>query len=100
MRSISIADNQTIDVSIQDYALRDPLLFGDYRNVINKNEPRFYEDLLDYEAIYFLFQEVSTLLYVCKTFSFLSQKSICSFLIIPINIGIRLCKSIMNEWVH
>lgn len=54
----SCIGNQAIDISIHEYALRDPLLFGDYRNMINENEPRFYEDLLDYEAIYFLFQEV------------------------------------------
>lgn len=46
------------DEPICDYTLRDPLLFGDYRNAVNESEPRFYEDLLDYEAILFLFQEV------------------------------------------
>lgn len=46
-------------VTLTDYALRDPLLFGDYRNAVNESEPRFYEDLLDYKAIYFLFQEVN-----------------------------------------
>lgn len=45
-------------VDIVEYAMRDPCLFGDYRNAINEDEPRFYEDLLDYEAIYFLFQEI------------------------------------------
>lgn len=45
---------------ICDYTLRDPLLFGDYRNAVNESEPRFYEDLLDYEAILFLFQEVKS----------------------------------------
>lgn len=55
-----IVDNETEDVlTIHEHALRDPLLFGDYRNMINKKEQRYYEDLLDYEAIYFLFQEVS-----------------------------------------
>lgn len=43
---------------ICDYSLRNPLLFGDYRNAVNESEPRFYEDLLDYEAILFLFQEI------------------------------------------
>lgn len=38
--------------------LRDPLLFGDYRNTLNEAEPRYYEDLLDYTAISFLFQEI------------------------------------------
>lgn len=41
-----------------EYAMRDPLLFGDFRNAINEDEPRFYEDLLDYEAVYSLFLEV------------------------------------------
>lgn len=41
------------------YAMRDPLLFGDFRNAINEDEPRFYEDLLDYEAVYNLFFEVT-----------------------------------------
>lgn len=45
---------------ICDYTLRNPLLFGDYRNAVNESEPRFYEDLLDYEAILFLFQEVGS----------------------------------------
>lgn len=39
--------------------MRDPSLFGDFRNAINESEPRFYEDLLDYEAVYHLFNEVS-----------------------------------------
>lgn len=41
-----------------DYIMRDPLLFGDYRNTLNEEDGRFYEDLLDYEAVYFLFQEI------------------------------------------
>nr|XP_023024309.1 dynein heavy chain 10, axonemal [Leptinotarsa decemlineata] len=45
-------------VDVVDYVMRDPLLFGDYRNASNEGEPRFYEDLLDYDAIYFLFQEL------------------------------------------
>ncbi|XP_030756931.1 dynein heavy chain 10, axonemal [Sitophilus oryzae] len=45
-------------VDILEYAMRDPILFGDYRNATNEGEPRAYEDLLDYDAIYFLFQEI------------------------------------------
>jgi dynein heavy chain, axonemal len=45
------------DLPLLEHVLRDPLLFGDYRNAINE-EPRFYEDLLDYDAVYFLFQEI------------------------------------------
>ncbi|XP_055909296.1 LOW QUALITY PROTEIN: dynein axonemal heavy chain 10 [Eupeodes corollae] len=41
-----------------EYILRDPLLFGDFRNTLNEAEPRHYEDLLDYKAIFFLFQEI------------------------------------------
>ncbi|KAJ8963302.1 hypothetical protein NQ318_018771 [Aromia moschata] len=41
-----------------EYVTRDPILFGDYRNATNEGEGRFYEDLLDYNAIYFLFQEI------------------------------------------
>ncbi|XP_052562272.1 dynein axonemal heavy chain 10 isoform X4 [Culex pipiens pallens] len=49
---------QVNDLPTPEYALRDPLLFGDYRNAVNLAETRFYEDLLDYDAIYFLFQEI------------------------------------------
>lgn len=57
---IILDDNETMDaVTIHEHAIRDPLLFGDYRNMIKRKEERYYEDLLDYEAIYFLFQEVS-----------------------------------------
>lgn len=52
-------DGEEKVVTLADYTLRDPLLFGDYRNAVNESEPRFYEDLLDYKAIYFLFQEVN-----------------------------------------
>ncbi|XP_058060896.1 dynein axonemal heavy chain 10 [Anopheles bellator] len=47
-----------VELSVAQYALRNPLLFGDYRNAVNPTEERYYEDLLDYEAIYFLFQEI------------------------------------------
>lgn len=46
------------DRKVIEYVMRDPLLFGDFRNAINEDEPRFYEDLLDYEAVYSLFLEV------------------------------------------
>lgn len=48
-------------IPTHEYVQRDPILFGDFRNAVNEGEPRFYEDLLDYEAIYFLFQEVKNL---------------------------------------
>ncbi|XP_058811885.1 dynein axonemal heavy chain 10 isoform X1 [Topomyia yanbarensis] len=56
MRSESMAP--IVEISTADFVLRDPLLFGDYRNAVNLAETRYYEDLLDYEAIYFLFQEI------------------------------------------
>ncbi|XP_052412947.1 dynein axonemal heavy chain 10 [Carassius gibelio] len=40
-----------------DSALRDPILFGDYRTAL-KSEPRVYEDILDYDASKALFQEI------------------------------------------
>lgn len=43
-----------------EYALRDPLLFGDCRNAINSTgQIRIYEDLIDYDSVFYLFQEVS-----------------------------------------
>lgn len=43
-----------------EYVLRDPLLFGDCRNAINaNNQKRIYEDLIDYDSAFYLFQEVS-----------------------------------------
>ncbi|XP_046382890.1 dynein axonemal heavy chain 10 [Ischnura elegans] len=41
-----------------EYALRDPMLFGDFRNATMEEEPRFYEDLLDYDAVFALMQEI------------------------------------------
>jgi dynein heavy chain, axonemal len=45
------------DLPLLEHVLREPLVFGDYRNAINA-DPRFYEDLLDYDAVNFLFQEI------------------------------------------
>lgn len=43
-----------------EYILRDPLLFGDCRNAISANDQtRIYEDLIDYDSVFYLFQEVS-----------------------------------------
>ncbi|XP_037820573.1 dynein heavy chain 10, axonemal isoform X1 [Lucilia sericata] len=50
-------DERTI-VTLTDHVMRDPCLFGDFRNAANESEPRFYEDLLDYEAVYHLFNEI------------------------------------------
>lgn len=60
--AVSVKANMTSEsiakLSDVDYIMRDPLLFGDYRNTLNEEEGRYYEDLLDYEAVYFLFQEI------------------------------------------
>lgn len=43
-----------------EYILRDPLLFGDCRNAVSANDQtRIYEDLIDYDSVFYLFQEVS-----------------------------------------
>uniref|UniRef100_A0A670YVL6 Dynein axonemal heavy chain 10 n=1 Tax=Pseudonaja textilis TaxID=8673 RepID=A0A670YVL6_PSETE len=39
-------------------ALRDPILFGDFRTALNEGEPRVYEDIQDYDAAKALFQEI------------------------------------------
>ena len=41
-----------------DYALRNPLLFGDYRTAMDDDAARIYEDILDYAAAKALFQEL------------------------------------------
>ena len=41
-------------------ALRDPLLYGDYRTALQPEQPRVYEDIQDYEAARGLFDEVSS----------------------------------------
>ena len=40
-----------------DYVERDPILFGDYRNALTE-EPRLYEDMVDYDAAKAIFEEV------------------------------------------
>ncbi|KYN03638.1 Dynein heavy chain 10, axonemal, partial [Cyphomyrmex costatus] len=47
-----------LEPEVIQYSLRDPILYGDFRNACNEDEPRFYEDLLDYEAVYSLFLEI------------------------------------------
>lgn len=66
-----------MEPSLIEYTLRDPLLFGDFRNACYEDEPRYYEDLLDYEAVYNL------LLEVFKTFSTSPQWKFISPLYTP-----------------
>ncbi|XP_044296574.1 dynein axonemal heavy chain 10 isoform X1 [Varanus komodoensis] len=41
-----------------EHAMRDPILFGDFRMALNEGEPRIYEDIQDYDAAKALFQEI------------------------------------------
>ena len=47
--------------AVTEFAMRDPLLFGDYRNTLDDGEARLYEDIQDFEAAKALFQEVGAL---------------------------------------
>ena len=40
-----------------DTVNREPILFGDYRNALTE-DPRLYEDIVDYEAAKAIFDEV------------------------------------------
>ncbi|XP_047348543.1 dynein axonemal heavy chain 10 isoform X3 [Vespa velutina] len=53
-----IKDTWEEEPTLIEYTLRDPLLFGDFRNACYEEEPRYYEDLLDYEAVYNLLMEI------------------------------------------
>ena len=44
-----------------DTVNREPILFGDYRNALTE-DPRLYEDIVDYEAAKAIFDEVGNLL--------------------------------------
>jgi len=44
-------------------ALRDPLLYGDYRTALNPDVPRIYEDIQDFDAAKGLFEEVCIIYY-------------------------------------
>ena len=52
-----------------DTVNREPILFGDYRNALTE-DPRLYEDIVDYEAAKAIFDEVRS---VC---CFLLKKSL------------------------
>uniref|UniRef100_A0A8B9QA73 Dynein axonemal heavy chain 10 n=1 Tax=Apteryx owenii TaxID=8824 RepID=A0A8B9QA73_APTOW len=41
-----------------EQAMRDPILFGDFRMALGEGEPRIYEDIQDYDAAKALFQEI------------------------------------------
>ncbi|CAF1082209.1 unnamed protein product [Didymodactylos carnosus] len=41
-----------------DYLMRTPILFGDFRNVLQEGEAKIYEDLQDYQAVKAVFEEI------------------------------------------
>ncbi|XP_031448519.1 dynein heavy chain 10, axonemal isoform X3 [Phasianus colchicus] len=41
-----------------EHAMRDPILFGDFRMALNEGEPRIYEDIQAYDVAKNLFQEI------------------------------------------
>lgn len=46
------------DMAPNQYIMRNPLLFGDYRHGVVDEEVRLYEDLLDFTAVMHLFREI------------------------------------------
>lgn len=54
----SLEEGPAAIITLRDYVLRDPLVFGDFRNFTNESEPRNYEDLVDYAAVFSLFTEI------------------------------------------
>jgi len=56
-------------------ALRDPLLYGDYRTALNPDVPRIYEDIQDFDAAKGLFEEVCNVVIIVITSSIVSDFS-------------------------
>lgn len=54
------AKNST-DLSMREYVMADPLLYGDFRNAFKDDEPRHYEELDSYDLIQEIFTEVKQL---------------------------------------
>lgn len=52
-----------------EHAMRDPILFGDFRTALSEGEPRIYEDIQDYDAAKALFQVVFISLELCLILS-------------------------------
>lgn len=52
-----------------EQAMRDPILFGDFRMALSEGEPRIYEDIQDYDAAKALFQVVCISLEPCLILS-------------------------------
>lgn len=56
-----------------EQAMRDPILFGDFRMALSEGEPRIYEDIQDYDAAKALFQVVCFSLELCMILSLCMQ---------------------------
>lgn len=50
--------NSLSDMPANQFIMRDPLLFGDFRHGVVDEEERIYEDLLDFTAVMHLFREI------------------------------------------
>lgn len=50
-------------------AMRDPILFGDFRTALSEGEPRVYEDIQDYDAAKAVFQVLCISLELCLILS-------------------------------
>ena len=59
-----------------DTVNREPILFGDYRNALTE-DPRLYEDIVDYEAAKAVFDEVCNALLSWRRRFDLSEFSGC-----------------------
>lgn len=50
--------NSLSDMPANQFIMRNPLLFGDFRHGVVDEEERIYEDLLDFTAVMHLFREI------------------------------------------
>lgn len=57
-----------------EQAMRDPILFGDFRMALNEGEPRIYEDIQAYDVAKNLFQVVCFSLELCVIFVSLHEQ--------------------------
>lgn len=57
-----------------EQAMRDPILFGDFRMALNEGEPRIYEDIQAYDVAKNLFQVVCFNLELCVIFVSLREE--------------------------
>ena len=67
-------------------ALRDPLLFSDYRTALNTEVPKIYEDIQDYDAAKGLFEEVHMFSCICKYWIVFLNIKIKNFLVVCVRI--------------